>query len=475
MRCLGGVLCISTWLTVHTPYTQAAKIAVASLDARRRLAVEQSNPTEMDHLTLLYRTMAPVEAEDPAAVEYMDYCANIGEVTGKLGMGSLYHSGSHGVPRDRAAAKHWFRSAAHQGDGMGHSYLGMMQLRSRQYRSALRSLRRGTKLRDASAWAGLAYAHLYGAGVPQSDERAAKCMWLAARQGHLDSIYNLGVLTLRGRGVKRSVRAGFRLLSVAAEFQHPQSQLVVGKMVRIGMEVNKDCKTAQFFLKHAAEAGSLTRYLMSNALLAHQNGRPQRALMHYLLAAHAGVEAAQHNAAHLYMHTMPTLRPEDGRLFKQRALQYFRLAILQGSTDAQVQLGNLLVELEDFATAATLYKEAYRAGSKDALFHLGTLYWSGAGVEQSAKTAFALWQSAEFSSKHARPSGLARYAFGVAQFVVEFRAFLLFAAGLVAIVSTGGNPLDLVRGALGGSQTQPGASYSDWQDDDTDLFNDDDI
>ena len=52
----------------------------------------------------------------------------------------------------------------------------------------------------------------------------------------------------------------------------------------------------------------MIRSLMSTALYANDHERPQRALMHYLLAAHAGIEAAQHNAAHLYAHAMPTLR-----------------------------------------------------------------------------------------------------------------------------------------------------------------------
>jgi SEL1 protein len=455
-------------------YEQAAQAAISSMDETRRHTVEQSNPVEVDHLTLLAQQMPPRDRYDVSTIEYMDYLANVGDVTGKLGMGHLYHAGSHGVPRDCAAAMHWFRSAAHQGDAMGHTNLGFVQLRSRRYREALRSLRRGTKHRDASAWAGLAYAHLYGLGVPQSDERAAKCMWLAARLGHLDSIYNLGALTLGGRGVPKSVSQGFRFLSVAAEFQHPQAQLVVGRMVRLGLGVRKDCATAQFFLKHAADGGPLVRSLMGTALQAHDQGRTQSALLHYLIAAHAGVEAAQHNAGHLYMHEMPKLRPEERKTQQQRAQQYLKLAVLQGSTEANVQLANLLVELGDSATAVDLYKEAYRAGSKDSLFHLGSLYWRGDGVEADKKTAFALWQSAEFSSKHAKLRGLTGVAFGVARFIVEFRAFLLFAAGLVAIVSTGGNPVEIIRNAMGGGAGANGQPQADWQEegleDEEDLF-----
>ena len=71
---------------------------------RRQRSVEQSNPTEQDHLTPLARNLPPRDKMDVANVEYIDYCAAIGDVQGQLGMGQLLHAGSHGVPQDRALA-----------------------------------------------------------------------------------------------------------------------------------------------------------------------------------------------------------------------------------------------------------------------------------------------------------------------------------------------------------------------------------
>eukprot|EP00966_Prymnesium_polylepis_P025284 583197-Prymnesium_polylepis.1 len=76
-------------------------------------------------------------------------------------------AGAHGVPRDEDAALHWFRSAARQGDGMGHANLGLMQLRRGQYRAAVDSLRRATKLHDVSAWAGVGYRWRGGLSTPR--------------------------------------------------------------------------------------------------------------------------------------------------------------------------------------------------------------------------------------------------------------------------------------------------------------------
>merc|ERR1719272_2017003 len=93
-----------------------------------------------------------------------------------------------------------------------------------------------------------------------------------------------------------------------------------------------------FFLKHAAEQGGLVRSLMGTALAAWDGRRPQRALMHYLLAAHAGVEAAQHNAGFVYGHDDKSLHDADvvregdaaqHAAFRKKAMLYFQQAAVQ--------------------------------------------------------------------------------------------------------------------------------------------------
>ena len=136
----------------------------------------------------------------------------------------------------------------------------------------MRSLRRGTKHREASAWAGLGYAALYGAGLPQSDERAAKSLWLAAKMGHLDSIYNMGVLTLKGKGVPLSVANGVG----------PPSIDVRASIVRQAIEVLSENGTARL---EAVEFGRVycgltrtRRVLLSNAGPTTVNWRVNRLL-----------------------------------------------------------------------------------------------------------------------------------------------------------------------------------------------------
>jgi len=279
------------------------------------------------------------------------------------------------------------------------------------------------------------------------------------------------VLSLQGRGVAPSVRKAFHCFSVAAEFSHPHAQLHVGRMALRGLGVRKNCQTAQFFLKHAAEQGGLVRSLMTVGLAAHEAGRPQRALLHYLLAAHAGVEAAQHNAGFLYAaHAEAARRPEAALRLRQKAMLLLQQAAVQGSVEAQVQLATLLAaqSTPDYKLANQLLHEAARAGSRDALWHLGYHHLHGRGVAVSPRTAWDYIAQAGFQSKHARLGTTEAAVFRLAKLLYETRALILIGAALGALASSGraADPFSLLRSMLGGMGGSEPPTDPSWQDDD---------
>mmetsp|Transcript_105823 Transcript_105823/g.194073 ORF Transcript_105823/g.194073 Transcript_105823/m.194073 type:complete len:729 (+) Transcript_105823:60-2246(+) len=441
-------------------YEQAAALAVAALDEERIKSVEQSNPVDFDHLTLLAPSMPTDERIDKSQVEYLDYSARAGDLQGMLQMGYLYHMGSHGVPRDREAARNWFQSAADKGEPQGLANLGMMQLRAGEYNDAVKSFRRAAKRNDLSGWAGLGYAFLYGAGLPQSDKLAAKSIWKAACIGHLDSIHNLGVLALQGRGIPQSLQLALRYFVVAAEFGHPQSQLHVGRLSSRGLGLRKDSGTAQFFLKQATEAGPLVRSILSTGLRAHEEKRPQRALIHYMLAAHAGIKAGQYNAGYLFQNAKQLLRKANisEEVAQDKAMYYYDLAAMQGSTEAKVHLANLLVEREEYKDAIEQYEDAARDGNNNALWHLGYQYWHGRGLEKNRGMAWAMFQAAGMS-KDVQLKGLEGLCFSIARCVYENRALITFGSMLAAMFANGFNPFDII------SQVQAGLNQRVTNDD----------
>jgi len=363
---------------------------MAQLDEKRQRTVEQGWLDSSSEARTLLRKQPAAAREsgvDPASVEYMDYCAHVGDVAGQVGMAHLYHSGTHGVPRDTAAAAHWFAAAAAKGDPMGHANLGLVRLRAGDGAGALPPLRRAAKRSDPSGWAGLGYAYYYGLGVRQDYALAAKALSAAARLGHLDAIFNLGVLALRGEGMEQSLHKAERFWRVAADFSHPMAQYYIGRMKARGLGTRRDCETALFFLQHAAAAWPAGNGLLETGLAAHEADRPQRALVHYLLGAHAGLEPALHNAGFLYAEAMPRRQPQLAASYRGAASEYFRRAAVLGSVDASIRLALLLSEdltaehsASSWRLANELYAEAARHGSADATWHLGYNYLKGRGL-----------------------------------------------------------------------------------------------
>ena len=295
------------------------------------------------------------------------------------------------------------------------------------------------------------------------------------RPRHTQRIYGVRY-ALEGTEEPSLSKKAFHCFSVAAEFSHAHAQVHVGRMALRGLGVRKNCQTAQFFLKHAAEQGGLVRSLMATGLAAFEEERPQRALIHYLLAAHAGAEAAQANAGYLYANHMPSLRPELATTYIKKAMMLLQQAAVQGSMDAQVQLGALLAEppTKDYELANKLLMEAAQAGSRDALWHLGYHHLHGRGLEKSTKVAWEYMARGNFNSKHAKLSQLEATVLGVTKVFYEARAVLLVGAALGLLVASGrsADPFAMLRAAMGGGTSQPAEAAWDYEEDDFDDFTD---
>ena len=141
-----------------------------------------------------------------------------------------------------------------------------------------------------------------------------------------------------------------------------------------------------------------------------------------MLAANAGSEVGQHNAGFLFAEKLPKLPlavayPAMARAYGLLATKFYKLAALQGSAAAQLQLA-LMVSYggKNYAMANELLTAAYQAGSTDALWHLGYNYWKGhggaSGAERNRGLALKYIKLAGFSSKHAKLRGVDGLFFG---------------------------------------------------------------
>jgi len=179
----------------------------------------------------------------------------------------------------------------------------------------------------------------------------ARTTWEAAAEtGDSRSMFSLGSLYMRGKGVPQDPSAGYKWFLRAAEAGLPQAQYNIAFMLEQGNGVEAD---------------------------------PKEAMTWYQRAARAGLPQAQ--AAY-------ASRLWDGRGIEAdpaKALRWFEAAARQGHPEAQNSLGTMLENgigtAADPAQAARWYERAATQGVRDAQASLARLYREGRGVEANGK------------------------------------------------------------------------------------------
>ena len=78
----------------------------------------------------------------------------------------------------------------------------------------------------------------------------------------------------------------------------------------------------------------------------------------------------------------------------KRAEEFYRFAAERGDPNGLTMLGIQLFDNEQYSEAKEYFEEASRMGEVEANVFLGTLYETGAGVEQNFDTAFQLYETA---------------------------------------------------------------------------------
>ncbi|MEE4297870.1 MAG: hypothetical protein V2J24_00385 [Pseudomonadales bacterium] len=239
---------------------------------------------------------------------------------------------------------------------------GLLFYREGAFVSAGQDYRRALEFQPtlAQARAALAWLHLKGLGVDRDPARAEALYRLAARQGHLDAQYNLGLLLAKGEAVPRREREAISWFERAAEGDH-------------------------------AEAAALAGRLLARRARATADATPSRTL-----ADESDLDRARHWLARAADLDHDGARVELGRLLLETdpaaGLALLEGAAERGSVSAQRQLGQLLQRGAegvdaDPARGALWLREAAKQGDASAQSWLGWAYDTGVGVDQDPARA----------------------------------------------------------------------------------------
>ena len=172
---------------------------------------------------LLYKSWrAP---NDVIATNWLRRAAQHGDAMVQHEMGLRYHTGN-GVPQNDEEATRWIRMAADQGLLRAQVFLGNAHLTGRgvsqDEQEALRWFRMAAQNGASGAKVALGKLHKAGIVLPQSDAEAMRLFQDAKDHAYYnrdkcESLYQLGVMYLEGRGVAADAAEARNWLKQAAQ------------------------------------------------------------------------------------------------------------------------------------------------------------------------------------------------------------------------------------------------------------------
>ncbi|HEY0646900.1 caspase family protein [Phenylobacterium sp.] len=230
----------------------------------------------------------------------------------------------------------------------------------------------------------------------RGDYRSALRDWTAAaNQGNGAAMYNLGVMSLTGRGAAKDVNAAARWFKASAEAGHSGGMVNWGLCRLNGFGTEKDEAAGFRWLQQAANKGSASA--MGMLAEAYLRGRgaptdPRQAAGWLQKAVDAGDGPSIAQLADLYEQGRGV--PRDAR----RAFGLYQRAATAGDTDAMVRLGYAYEDGEavakDEVQAATWYQRAAELGNSEGMSSLAVMLETGAGLPQDYARAAEYYRAA---------------------------------------------------------------------------------
>lgn len=100
----------------------------------------------------------------------------------------------------------------------------------------------------------LAMKHIYGDGVAEDNDLAAKLLMQAHEMRHVEATYNLGICYHYGYGVDENLQRAFELYMESAKQGHGKGMELIGRFYNRGIYVKRDRDQAEYWLQKAMES-----------------------------------------------------------------------------------------------------------------------------------------------------------------------------------------------------------------------------
>lgn len=223
------------------------------------------------------------------------------DITGAQGvLGEVFYYGARGFRRNLTKAAEFYEMGANSGDAQMLFNLGVVKLRGQgvtaNEEEARELLIKSADLGFAAAFNALGYYELH---VRKNKSGAVHYFRHAADHGDRDGLYNLGYAYEHALapGSTPDLKLAMPYFIDAASKGHPGGCLSAGDAFSKGDHVDRNTHLALIYFKFIADQIPEMGAHLRNGLDEYFAGAWYASLLHYLLAAEAGMEVAQFNVA----------------------------------------------------------------------------------------------------------------------------------------------------------------------------------
>ncbi len=230
----------------------------------------------------------------------------------------------------------------------------------------------------------------------RGDYRSAARDWTAAANaGNGAAMYNLGVMSLSGKGAAKDIAAAAKWFKASASAGHSGGMVNWGLCLLNGFGAAKDEAGGFTWIRTAANKGSANA--MGLLAEAYYRGRgtaadPRQGAGWLQKAVDAGDGPSIAQLADAYDRGEGV--PRDGK----RAFSLYQRAALAGDTEAMVHVGYAYEDGEavgkDEIQAATWYQRAAEAGNSEGMSSLAVMFEAGSGLPQDYGRAVEYYRAA---------------------------------------------------------------------------------
>lgn len=382
-------------------------------------AAEMRNVSGMVKLADTYRQLDKTPNHNKLALDWYLRASSFGSSEAKFKAANLFITGIEGeVKKDLDKALELYQEAA--ADGYNDALAAVGELYAKGHGVA-RDINRAQELflnaaEQGSSKAAYNLAMLYeiGDGVGVDMQRAAKWYQEAQKNNFPYASYKLGEMYMLARGVEQNISLANEMFSIAAEKGIILAYVKLGDHYLEGIGFERNIEKAFTNYQYAAEHNEPYAAYMLSIMYMNGWGTKMDFAKSVLWQSRAdqlsGSAIAKFHIAKNYENGFGL--PKE----KAESFKWLASSAADGYVEAQIQLGELLLQKKDLSGAYKWFDKALKQHSARAEYNVGIMFYNGEVVNQDYNEAAKLFTIAAkkgLTSAQYQLSELYKYGIGV--------------------------------------------------------------